>query len=390
MDEQGWEGAFHDETGDVDAALAAGKIRLSATYTTAYLAHVPLETRSALAEWRDDRVTVWTGTQRPFGVREEVAEALGIEQDRVRVLVPPTGSGYGGKHATEAAVEAARLARATGRPVKVRWSRAEEFAWAYFRPASVIDVRSALGPDGRLAAWDFRNVNSGPFGIRSPYAIPNERLEYQPADSPLRQGSYRALAATANTFARESHIDELAHAAGADPLEFRLANLRDKRVAAVLNAAAEAFAWKPGASGAGSGMGIACGVDKGGRIATCVEVAGASLTRIVTAFECGAIVDPDNLRNQVEGATVMGLGGALFEAVHFENGRPTNGSMTAYRVPRFSDVPPIEVILLDRRDQPSAGAGETPIIAIAPAIANAIFAATGRRIRSLPLLPTPM
>jgi isoquinoline 1-oxidoreductase len=390
LDEQGWEGAFHDETGNVERALAEGSISLSATYTTAYLAHVPLETRGAVAEWRDDRVTVWAGTQRPFGVREDVAEALGIDQDRVRVIVPPTGSGYGGKHSNEAAVEAARLARATGRPVKVRWSRTEEFAWGYFRPASVIDVRSALGPDGRLTAWDFSNVNSGPFGIRTPYAIPNERLEYQPADSPLRQGSYRALAATANTFARESHIDELALAGGADPLQFRLANLRDDRVAAVLGAAAEAGGWNLNAPRTGAGRGIACGVDKGSRIATYVEVAGTALTRIVTAFECGAIVDPDNLRNQVEGATVMGLGGALFEAVHFENGRPTNGSMTAYRVPRFSDVPPIEVILIDRRDLPSAGAGETPIIAIAPAIANAIYAATGRRIRSMPLLPAPM
>jgi nicotinate dehydrogenase subunit B len=392
VEEEGWEGAFHQQSGDVEAALASAAISLSATYTTAYIAHVPLESRVALADWNDDRVTVWTGTQRPFGVREEVADALGIGQEQVRVIVPPTGSGYGGKHSAEAAVEAARLARASGRPVKVRWSRAEEFAWAYFRPAAVIDVRAGLDAGGRLTAWEFRNINSGPFAIRTPYEIPNQRLEYQPAASPLRQGSYRGLAATANTFARESHMDELAHAAAADPVEFRLRNLRDDRLAAVLRAAADGCGWPRENSRAGSGMGIACSAEKGARVATCVELdvpdhGEIRLIKIVTAFECGAIVDPDNLRNQIEGATVMGLGGALFEALHFENGRPTNGLMSDYRVPRFSDIPPIEVILLDRRDQPSAGAGETPIITVAPAIANAIFAATGRRVRSMPLSP---
>jgi len=284
--------------------------------------------------------------------------------------------------------------------VKVRWSRREEFAWGYFRPAAVIDVRSGADAEGRLRAWAFRNVNSGPMAIHPPYAVPNLRVEYQPAASPLPQGSYRALAATANTFARESHMDELADRLGLDPVDFRLRNLEDERLADVLRAAADGARW-PGPlprparqtrDAESSALGIAVGIEKDARVATCVELsvdAGGvvRLTRIVTAFECGAIVDPDNLRNQVEGATVMGLGGALFEAIHFEAGRISNGSMSDYRVPRFSDVPPIEVVLLDRPDQPPAGAGETPIIAIAPAIANAIFAATGRRIRSLPLVP---
>jgi nicotinate dehydrogenase subunit B len=407
VEEQGWEGAYRHETGDVDAAFRSASLRLDATYTTAYIAHVPLECRVALAEWeawegRDDadgggsdgegRVTIWTGTQRPFGVREEVAEALGISEERVRIVVAPTGGGYGGKHLGEAAIEAARLARAARRPVKVRWSRREEFNWAYFRPAAVIDVRGALDAGGRLAAWEFRNVNSGPAAIATPYAVPNQRIEYQPAASPFRQGSYRALAATANNFARESHMDELAHRAGVDPLAFRLGHLDDGRLSAVLRSAAERAGW-PGRQESGrTGLGIACAIEKGGRVATSADVriepdGGVRLTRIVTAFECGAIVDPDNLRNQIEGATVMGIGGARFEAIHFESGRITNGSMSAYRVPRFSDVPPIEVILLDRPDEPPAGAGETPIIAVAPAIANAIFAATGRRIRSMPLLP---
>jgi isoquinoline 1-oxidoreductase len=392
LDVEGWEGTFHHEVGDVDAALAAAPVKLRTTYTTAYIAHVPLETHAALAEWDGDRLTVWSGTQQPFGVRRELAEALDLPEANVRVIVPDTGGGFGGKHAGEVATGAARLARASGHPVKVRWSRAEEFSRGYLRPAALIDIRSGAGRDGAIAAWEMRNTNSGMFGVVGPYEIPNQRIDFQPADSPLAQGSYRALAATANHFARESHMDELAHALGSDPLEFRLRHLRDERLAAVFRAVAERTDWARRSSKPGLGLGLAGGVEKGARIATAVAVrVGADrrveILRILTAFECGAIVNPDGLANQVEGATVMGLGAALFEAIHFEAGTITNATLSDYRVPRISDVPPIEVVLLDRRDLPSVGGGETPIIAIAPALANAIFAATGVRLRSLPLVP---
>jgi isoquinoline 1-oxidoreductase len=187
-------------------------------------------------------------------------------------------------------------------------------------------------------------------------------------------------------------MDELAAVLGLDPLTFRLAHLSDERLAAVFRAAADRIGWADRPREPGLGIGIAGGVEKGARVATCVEVRVGDdrrleILRVVTAFECGAIVNPDGLTNQIEGATIMGLGAALFEAVHFQAGRITNGSLTDYRVPRFTDVPPSEVVLLDRRDEPSAGAGETPIIAIAPALANAIFDATGTRLRSLPLVP---
>jgi isoquinoline 1-oxidoreductase len=389
---EGWGGAFDHEVGDIDAAFAAADVRLAATYTTAYIAHVPLETRVAVAEWDGDRLTVWTGTQRPFAVREELAGALDVPEEDVRVIVPPTGAGYGGKHTGEVAVEAARLARASGRPVKVRWSREEEFTWGYVRPAAVIDVRSGATRDGALTAWRFTNLNSGPAAIGCPYDIPNQRIRFQPAASPLRQGSYRALAATANHFARESHVDELAHELGVDPLELRLRHLSDERLATVFRIAAEGAGWPPRGLPPGWGLGIAGGTEKDSRVATVadvrVEPGGAvHVQRIVTAFECGAIVDPDNLVNQIEGATVMGLGGALFERVRFGNGVIGNACLSEYRVPRLPDVPPIDVLLVDRPDEPPAGAGETPIVAIAPAIANAIFAASGRRLRSLPLIP---
>jgi nicotinate dehydrogenase subunit B len=390
-EEEGWGGPFHREISDVDAALEIAPTYLAATYTTAYIAHVPLETRVALAAWHEDgRLTVWTGTQVPFGVRAEVAEELGLPEERVRVITPDTGGGFGGKHAAGVAIEAARLARAVGRPVKVRWTRPEEFTEGHLRPAAVIDVRS--GADGEaITAWEMRNTNSGMFGLVGPYTVPSQRLDFQPAGSPLRQGSYRALAATANHFARESHMDELAAAMGLDPLDLRLKHLADERLADVLRAAADRIGWAE-ARGAGRGVGIACGVEKGARVATSVDVRVGEdrrlvIERVVTAFDCGAIVNPDGLTNQVEGAVVMGLGAALFEAIRFEAGVIGNASFADYRVPRIDDVPPVEVILLDRPEISPAGAGETPILAIAPAIANAIFAATGVRLRSIPLVP---
>jgi isoquinoline 1-oxidoreductase len=206
IDAEGWDGPFHDEVGDVEGALAEASVRLERTYTAAFIAHMPLETRAALADWDGDRLTVWMGTQRPFGVREQVALELGIPEEQVRVIAPTAGGGFGGKHTGEVAIEAARLARASGRPVKVRWSREEELSWGYVRPAAVIDVRSGANSDGTITAWALRNLNSGTAGILSPYTIPNQRIDFQPTASPLRQGSYRALAATANHFARESHI----------------------------------------------------------------------------------------------------------------------------------------------------------------------------------------
>jgi nicotinate dehydrogenase subunit B len=384
--------ASHPEAGSVGKALASADHRLQQTYTVSYIAHAPLEPRAALAQWSGDHLTVWTGTQRPFGVRSELAEAFRIPEERVRVLMPDTGSGYGGKHTGEAAIEAARLARAANRPVKLVWTREEEFTWAYFRPAGVIEVTSGVRGDGTIVAWEFHNYNSGEAGIKTYYDIANQKIEFHATKSPLRQGSYRALAATANHFARESCMDELAHLVNMDPLGFRLKNLKNERLRAVFEAAAEKFGWGR-QKAASHGFGMGGGFEKAGNIATCAEVAvdrkagEVKVVRVVTAFECGAIVNPDNLRNQIEGSNIMGLGGALFEAVEFENGRVLNGRFSSYRVPRFSDVPLIETVLLNRKDIPSAGAGECPMIGLAPAIGNAIFDATGVRIRSLPMVP---
>ena len=230
----------------------------------------------AVAEWKGDRLTVWTGTQRPFGVRSELAEAFRLPEKNVRVIVPDTGSGYGGKHTGECAIECARIARAARKPVKLVWSREEEFTWAYFRPAGVVRVKSGVTNDGTITAWEFHNYNSGSAAIEHKYDIANLLIQFHPSESPLRQGSYRPLAATANHFARETHIDELAHSVKMDPLEFRLKNAKDERLRGVPQAAAKAFGWKERKLSEGHGFEIACGFEKNSYVATCVEIAGGT------------------------------------------------------------------------------------------------------------------
>ena len=361
--------------GDVGSAWTSATRTFEASYRIPYIAHVPLEPRAAVAEWSSDgKLTVWCGTQRPFGVRSELATAFRMPEERVRVIVPDTGSAYGGKHSGEHAIEAARLAKAAGKPVKLVWTRAEEFTWGYLRPAGVIDIKAGVDGSGRLIAWDFVNWNSGGSAIRTPYDIPNQHIVFRASESPLRQGSYRGLAATANHYAREMHMDAIARAVAVDAVEFRLRQLKEERMRAVLQAAAERIGW-PMPSVSGRALGIACGTEKGSYVATAAELSkaanGFKVERLVTAFECGAIVNPDGLRHQVEGCVVQGLGGALFEAIEFRDGVIVNGSMQSYPVPRFKDVPRMEVVLLDRKDLPSAGAGETPIVCVAPAIGSA-------------------
>jgi nicotinate dehydrogenase subunit B len=388
------EARFRQTKGSVEEGLAAAAHKLDASYTVAYIAHAPLEPRAAVAQWTDGKLTVWMGTQRPFAVRDDLADIFHVPEKNVRVIVPDTGSAYGGKHTSDAGLEAARLARATGgRPVKLVWTREEEFTWAYFRPAGVIDVEGGIAADGKLTAWEFHNYHSGMSGIDTPYVVANQVTEYHQVPLVLRSGSYRGLAATANHFARETHMDSLAHAAAMDPLEFRLKNLADPRMRAVLETGKKAFGWPRQKTAEGQGFGVAGGYEKGSYVATFAEIFVdrkknlVTVKKLVEVFECGAIVNPDGLRNQVVGAMIQGLGGALFESIQFEKGRISNAHFSSYRVPRFKDVPEIEAILLDRKDIPSAGAGETPIMAIAPAIGNAFYDATKVRLTKLPLQP---
>jgi isoquinoline 1-oxidoreductase len=378
------------------ADVASAAKSLKQTYHVPYVQHSPMEPRAAVAEWdAAGKLTVWTATQNPFGVRGELVRTFGMPEDKVRVIVPDFGGGFGGKHTGECAVEAARIAKAAGKPVCLRWTREEEFTWAYFRPAAVIETEASLGADGALASWYFINVNSGPSAVETPYRVPRDKnkTQFVQSEPPLRHGSYRALASTANVFARECFMDELAEAAGKDPLAFRLAHLEAGRLRDVLEAAAKKFdfAARFAKKQPGVGVGIACGTEKASFVAACVEVAvdaekkTVAVRRVCQAYECGAIVNPENLRKQVEGAVLMGLGPALREEMQFEGGKITNAAFSRYAVPRFADVPELEVHLLNRPDLPSVGAGETPLIAVAPAIANAVHHATGVRVRQMPI-----
>jgi isoquinoline 1-oxidoreductase len=374
---------------------AAGGKQVEARYFIPYVQHAPMEPRAAVAEWSDDgKLTVWTASQNPFAVRSELANAFRMPQENVRVIIPDFGGAFGGKHTGECAVEAARLAKGAGKPVSLRWSREEEFTWAYFRPAGIMQCQASLDANGRIDSWYFININSGPSAVQTPYAVPNNLCQTVNSQPPLRHGSYRGLAATANAWARECFMDELAQAAGKDPLEFRLAHLQDARLRDVLQAAATRFDWtgRVAKAGKNTGIGVACATEKGSYVATAAQVtmdrdAGSfRIDQLVEVFECGKILNPAGLLSQVQGAVLQGLGPVLREEMIFEGGRMQNASFAEYKVPRFADLPPLEVQLLDKPELASAGAGETPLITVAPAITNALSRVAGVRLRELPLL----
>lgn len=380
--------------GSVAAAMAEADFKLNQTYTVSYIAHAAIEPRSGIAEFDGNGLTVWAATQSPFGVRSELARILGMPEGEIRVIGLDTGCGFGGKTRGHAALEAGRIAKLLKKTVRVAWTREEEMTGTHFRPAGIIDISSGVTKGGALTAWEYHNYNSGPAGLGTPYNVPNQKVSFHPCDGPLPGGAYRALAAPANFFARESHMDELAHAVNMDPVLFRLNNATDPRLRAVIKTAAQRFNWR-GKPASGHGFGIAAGTEKGGYVATCVEVSvdsrgQVSVVRLLSAYECGAVINPLHVSNQVEGGATMALGAALFEAIHFENGTILNPTFVDYRVPRFSDIPKTEAVLLDRKDLASAGAGEAPCCAVGAAIGNAIFNATGVRLRALPLVPNGM
>jgi isoquinoline 1-oxidoreductase len=383
------------EAGNVEEAFRNAEHVLQETYYVPHITPLPMEPRAAVAEWDGDRLTVWAGTQRPFGLRTELSGLFRIPESDVRVISTEIGGGFGTKSWFPAGAEAARLARIAGRPVRVAYTREEDLTEGTCRPAALIEVRSAFRSNGLVTAWRFDAVHAGPIAniaqreARTPYAVENIAVIVSCADTMVRVGSYRSLGAAANHFARESHIDEIAAALGIDPLEMRLRNMPNPRYRHVLAEAADRFGWTPAAAPSSRGVGVALGEDVGSYVATCVEVeAGQNavrVRRVVTSIDCGLVVNPEGVRNQVEGSTVMGLGGALFEAIEIGDGAILNASLSRYRAPRMTDTPEIEVVLAGDPTQPSTGAGEPGMVTVAPALANAVFDATGQRIRELPL-----
>jgi nicotinate dehydrogenase subunit B len=383
--------------------LAQGKARsvrsFDSTYLNSYVAHSPIETHAALAKVEGDRATVWASTQNPFGAREEIAKALGFPIVNVRVITPFVGGGFGGKAFNLQAVEAARLAKATGRPVQVMWSREEEFFNDTFRPAAIVKISSGIDAAGMMAFWDYEVLYAGDRGAAQFYAIPNHQTSVvgnfngPPGVHPFGVGAWRAPGNNTNTFARESQIDMIAAAARIDPVEFRLKHLSDPRMIRVIKAAAEHFGWTPAVSPSKRGYGVACGNDAGSYVATIAEVAVDAekgtihVKRVVCAQEMGVVINPEGAKMQMEGCITMGLGYALTEEVHFKGGAVLDTNFDTYALPRFSWLPKIETVILEAHDIPPQGGGEPAIIVMGAVVANAIHDATGARLFQLPMTP---
>lgn len=385
------------ETGDIAQGKGQAAKTKQATYTQGYIAHAPMETHTAVAKIDNGKVTVWASTQQPFGAQSQVAEALNVPLENVRVITPFLGGGFGGKNDNRQAVEAARLAKLSGKPVQVAWTRAEEFFYDTFQPAAIVNVESGLDKSNKIVFWDYHVYFAGGDKAPSFYNIPHKKTTsyggwMESRDShPFATGPWRGPNGNTNTFARESHMDELAAIAGQDPLAFRLNHLQDKRLLRVLDAAANAFGWSAATSPSGKGRGMACGNYKG----TCIAVMGdvdvdkesgrCQVKRLVCVQDMGQVVNPEGAKMQMEGCATMGLGYALSEVTRFRNGEILDQNFDTYQLPRFSWLPKIETIIVDNPDLPPQEGGEPMITLMGAFVANAVFDAIGIRFHDLPI-----
>jgi isoquinoline 1-oxidoreductase len=386
--------------GNLDEGRKAARHVLEQTYLNSYVSHAPIETHSALAKIEGGKLTLWASTQTPFALKEAAASLLGFPAQNVRVITPFIGGAFGGKSNNQQAMEAVRLAKLTGKPVQVVWTRAEEFFYDTFRPAAVVKIQAGASEAGLMTFWDYGVYWAGERGAPQFYNIPNHRTASYgsgwgsaPGSHPFATGPWRAPGNNTNTFARESHIDMLAAKVGMDPVEFRLKNLTDARMQRVLQAAAKKFGWSPAAAPGKRGLGVACGIDAGTYVAHMAEVAvdkntgSVVVKRVVCAQEMGLCVNPEGARLQLEGGITMGLGYALSEEVRFKGGEILHSNFDTYTIPHFSWLPQIETVILDAKDSPFQGGGEPPIICLGAVIANAVFDATGARLLQLPMTP---
>ncbi len=420
--------------GDPEAGLRHAARTLRAVYSLPYAAHASIGPACAVADASGETITVWSNTQGTHPLRGALVELLGLPPERIRVCHMEGAGAYGQTGADDAAAHAAVLSQAVGRPVRVQWSRETEFLWEPKAAAMQMEVRGGLDAAGNVVAWDYHlytpshsarprlarqllaaqwmerqpppvpaRYSGGDRNALSRYTFPNQRVTVHWARvSPLRVSSFRSLGGAGNTFANECFIDELAAAAGADPVAYRLRYLDDPRSQAVLKAAAERAGWDPrpaprlaprSAAGLAEGRGVAFARYKytEAYVATVAEVAVDSASgalrvqRLVVAHDCGLIINPDGLRNQIEGNTIQSLSRAIKEEVRFDEVRQTSRDWETYPILTFSEVPEVEIVLINRPDQPALGAGEPASITTAPAVANAIFDAVGVRVRQLPL-----
>jgi nicotinate dehydrogenase subunit B len=417
--------------GDPAAALPAAATQLAATYTWPFQSHASLGPSCAVADVRPDGTTIWTASQGPHNLRRNLAKIFSLPEDKLRVIFLDASGSYGTNGSDDAAADALLLSKTVGRPVRVQWMRQDEHGWDPKGPPQVLELRGGLDADQRITAWDTQmwlpvNVQGyRPFlavdaagmtqahgrsaGLTSqngdpPYAASNVRvLVHWLKETPLRLSNLRAPGKIANVFAVESFTDELAAAAGADPVAFRLRGLTDPRAIDVLKRATEMIGWqarpspnpRPAQDNVLTGRGVAYARYKQSEnyVAMAMEVAvdpasgKIGVRRVTCAHDCGLVVNPDGLRNQIEGSIVQTLSRALHEEVTFDHSRVTSVDWVSYPILTFPEVPAIEVALLDRPTLPPFGAGEASTAPVAAALANAVFDATGVRLRAVPFTP---
>jgi nicotinate dehydrogenase subunit B len=386
--------------GDLQAGASGAKTVVEETYLNDYVAHSPIEPHAAIANIEGNKVTVWASTQTPFPLKEEVARELGVQPENVRVITPYVGGGFGGKSRSIQAVEAARLAKLTGKPVQVAWNRKEEFFYDAFRPAAVVKIKSGVTEAGKMSLWDYHVYFAGDRGAALFYSVPNHSTTAYNSSwvgaagtHPFATGPWRAPGNNTNTFARESQIDIMAAKAGVDPVEFRLRNLTDEKMQRVLKTAAEKFGWKPAKNPSGRGFGVACGIDAGTYVASIAEVevnkasGKVQVKRVACAQDMGLVINPEGATIQMEGCITMGLGYALSEMIHFNGTEILDLNFDSYEIPRFSWVPKIETVIIDNKESDPQGGGEPAIVLMGAVVANAIYDAVGARLFQLPMTP---
>ncbi len=395
------EGSLVEEKGSLEEGKKLAASVFEETYRTPYVAHSPIEPHAAVVRIEGDRATVWASTQSPFRVQGDVAQVLGFPPEKVRVITPFVGGGFGGKNPSGQAIEAARLAKLSGKPVQVSWSRAEEFFLDTFQPAAVVKIVSGLDAAKKIVLWDYAVFFGGERTSQPFYDIPHYRIlskgSWGGRDGggahPFAVGAWRAPGSNTNTFARESHLDVMAAKSGTDPVEFRLANLKDDRMKRVLRTCAEKFGWKPSKAPSGRGRGVALVNYLGTYVATMAEVGADKATgrvrveRVVCVQDMGEVINPDGAAAQIQGCVTMGLGYCLTEEMHFRNGEVRDINYDTYEIPQFSWLPKIETVLIDNPAMPPQGGGEPPIVNMGAVVANAVFDATGARLFRLPITP---
>jgi isoquinoline 1-oxidoreductase len=394
------EGQAIEKDGDIKTGEQNSKIIFDEIYYNDYVAHSPMEPHTAVVSIDNDKVTVWASTQTPFSAKNEVAKALDIKPENVRITPPFLGGGFGGKSRNLQIIEAARLSKICGKPVQVAWTRKEEFFYDSFRPAAIIKIRSGISDEGKINLWDYNVYYAGERGSKQFYNVPNfQTVVYGsgwtgvPGSHPFATGPWRAPGANSNTFARESQIDIMAAKAGIDPLDFRLQNLTDEKMIRVLKTAANEFGWKSQKAPSGRGYGISCAIEVGTYVAAMAEVEADKLTgnvkvkRLVCAQDMGLVINPEGATIQIEGAMTMGLGYALSEGIHFKGEEVLDINYDTYNIPRFSWIPEIKTILIDNKDSEPLGGGEPAIVNMGAVIANAIYDAIGVRMFQLPMTP---